>query len=83
MTFASLYPALIFHSTGTRVKGNMITINSSGDKESPWKIPLLMSTCPRAVPPYVDAVSQFTMLLLIIEISILGSLNHLQAFQDP
>ena len=33
MSFASLYPALNFRST--RVKGNMITINSIGDKESP------------------------------------------------
>ena len=33
MSFASLYPALILRNT--RVKGNMITINSNGGKESP------------------------------------------------
>ena len=36
----SLYLAFIFLST--RLSGRMITTKSNGDKESPWKIPLLM-----------------------------------------
>ena len=48
MFFTNLYPAVIFRSTG--VSGSMIKTNSNGDRESPWKIPLLVSTCPRSVP---------------------------------
>ena len=70
MSFASPYPALIFRSTS--VSGSMIKTNSNGDKKSPWKIPLLMSTCPRSVPPDVNTVFQFIMLLLIMVIMFLA-----------
>ena len=53
----------------------MIKTNSNGDKESPWKIPLLMPTCPISVPPDVNTVLQFITLLLIMVIMFLASLT--------
>ena len=73
MFFTNLYTALIFHST--RVSGHMIKTNSNGDRESPWKIPLVMSTCPRSVPPDVNTIFQLAMLLLIMVIMFLAPLT--------
>ena len=44
----------------------MLTVKSNGDKESPWKIPLLMSTWLSSLPPNVNIVLQLVMLLLIL-----------------
>ena len=73
MSFASLYPTLIFCSTS--VCDSMIKTNSNGNKESLWKIPLLMSTYPRSVPPDINTVFQFIMLLMIMVIMFLAPLT--------
>ena len=48
MSFVSLYQALIFRNTWVGV--NVISINSKGDKESPWMIPrinfMFLGNCP-------------------------------------
>ena len=58
-------PAFIFRSTS--VGGSMTTINNKTDKDSFWKISLLMTTTwPSSTPPDVNTVFQFTMLLLLL-----------------
>ena len=48
MSFVSLYQALIFRNTWVGV--NVTSINSKGDKESPWMIPrinfMFLGNCP-------------------------------------
>ena len=73
-------PAFIFRST--RVGGSMSTINNKTDKESFWKISLLMTTTwPSSAPPDVNTVFQFTMLLLLL-LFLAGCTDHLQVVQD-
>ena len=54
--FPEDYPAS--HFLRMRVRGIIVITNSSGDKESPQKIPLFMSTLPRLCPFDVSSVFQ-------------------------
>ena len=78
MFFANLYPALIFRSTW--VSGSMSKTNSNGDKGSPWTIPLLM---PLARDLFLQCRLSVGHAIADYGNHVLGSSNHLQAFQYP
>ena len=72
MSVAIFHPAFIFRSTS--VGGSMSTINNKTDKESFWKISLLMTTtwCQHCLPVH-HAVTVAV---------VFGCTDHLQAVQD-
>ena len=59
MLFAYRYPAS--HFLRMRVSGIIVTTKRSADRESPWKIPLLMGTVPKLWPFDVSSVRQLFM----------------------
>ena len=60
--FLSWYPTSIL--SRTLVTGNIATVKSSGDSESPWKNPLLMLTPANLVPELVGIVIQLVIVFL-------------------
>ena len=64
MLFAYIYPAS--HVLRKTVRGIIVTTNRSGDRESPWKIPLLKDTVP----------TMMMMMMMVIIIIIIVLIKH-------
>ena len=59
----------------------MITTKSNGERESPWKIPLLMSTCQSFISPDVSTIFQLAVLLPINVMMFLAVPNMFKHFR--